>query len=1008
MKNKVYIWLLVLGMIFMYMPLSLLAQGGDEEVFGFHPNQDSKKARTEEGSVEDLEHQLRENHGISQYEADTPLQIGTTENRKVQALLQSGAGRYTGEDRVILIVEPKTEEDLISTMQVEELSEGEIEQKVGRMDVHSLAAEARAANLIQDRLIGKMRSDGIEFELMETRMYYLMNAFIVKTTFEQGLQIAERNDVEDVYLSEEYKKLLPTSAEVHMENSKDIIKATEAWRDFGVKGEGMVVAVIDSGMDPNHEAMQLSDPSTAAITKDDVEAFRRANNNDYFLDQAYWNPKVPVGFAIAKYDLKEETIASHGMHVAGTIAGNFPGNPTMGKPAFYGVAPEAQLIGINVFTHLGSTRSEYYLKALDYAFAFRADAVNMSLGRSVGTEQDIDPSILKALEKLASLGTIVAISAGNDGTVGFEIKNPPAENMDYGVIADPSLIEASLSVASMENTKVKAKKMDVQVDDGSSFQIPYRHSDNSSSTTETEPLEVVFCGQGFPQDFEGKDVSGKAVLVERGIISFEEKAGNALRATPKGQEPPKLLISYNNVSDELNRMSMGEATLRAVSTGKSHGLKIRALLEQGKKVTLRLTQEESFFDNGISGEMSTFSSWGPTPNYGFKPEITGPGGKIISTFNSVNGISHYGEMSGTSMSSPHLAGAAVLLKQKLMKDRGIVRETIGTEDPTVNHTELKHLIKNILMSTAVPIKDKVTGAHASPRQQGAGVANIHGALLTKAYLYDPTIEPRTAKINLKNIEENVSFPVAIQNFGDKDLTYRVSYTVQTDEVDQNGILTLRPKNLYHGEIGDKVTVKAQSSKTISVAFSLQEMAEELKNTFPNGCHIDGFVVFTPADEEQNQPELSIPFMGFFGDWERLPMTEESIYDLKEKNKMPHLAAQSNDDAYAFTHLYTEDFDVDGFNYYRVLGAEEEFSPKNINLDLIHRDKIAISPNQDRASDTAIYRANMYRNYQIEIEILEEKNGKEKVIAKPDLIDTYRGTKNFHWSRTSTGYSFWSW
>ena len=88
--------------------------------------------------------------------------------------------------------------------------------------------------------------------------------------------------------------------------------------------------------------------------------------------------------------------------------------------------------------------------------------------------------------------------------------------------------------------------------------------------------------------------------------------------------------------------------------------------------------------------MSDFSSWGPTPNLDFKPEITAPGGNIFSTFNN----NEYGLMSGTSMAAPHVAGGTALIYQRVDKDFG------------VTGSERYQLAKNLLMNTAKPVESE--------------------------------------------------------------------------------------------------------------------------------------------------------------------------------------------------------------------------------------------------------------------------------------------------------------
>lgn len=905
-------------------------------------------------------------------------------------LLKQSDGRYKDGDSIKILVEPRVEVEILANIGSDAASEAKLQAHAATMTDAKRADEKSIAQASQDKLIAALQEAHIKFELGNERLYFLLNAFTVTTTFAEAKKIATFPGVAGVDIMRQYR-MTP-----EMQNSVNIINAPQVWHDYGYKGEGMVVSVIDSGIDPEHEAMRLSDPGKVKLTKADAD--KVIHDLDIRTSEGYFNAKVPFAMALQLDHVKEANRVSHGMHVAGTIAGNYEGP----DKTFKGVAPEAQVIAFNVFNFLGGTGSELYLTALEYSYALRADAINMSLGKSVGTEQGVDPAVSKALQKLATIGTVVAISAGNDGTTGYELRNPAAENMDYGVVADPSLVSESLSVAALENTKLTSKSVDFS-GNGEEFSLSFKDSDNSTDFVLQEPTGIVFAGKGYAEDYANIDVSGKVVLVERGEISFEEKADNALASVPKSKPAPKLIIFYNNVSDSANAVSMAKSKLVGISIGKADGERVKAALAQDPNLQVKLTGEESVFDNPKSGSISDFSSWGPTPNYGMKPEITAPGGRIVSSINSENGKSYYSDMSGTSMSSPHVTGAVALLKEKLMKERNLSNRFGETPDAAVM-TTLKHDIKNILMSTAHPHVNAQTGAMSSPRQQGAGVLDILAAVKAEAYLYNPAnTQVRESKVNLRDIKDQVDFAVGIHNFGSSTLNYTVSYTVQTDLI-ENGYNTLTPKNLLKGDLG-AVSVAPGSDKELNVSFNLASVPEvqAYLQALPKGGHVDGFVIFTPDDN--SGPELSIPFMGFYGEWLKLPMAEQSIYELKKTGTLPAWQAFSNEEENAFTHLYTNDYDRDNNIYYRVLGTKDNFNPKNVDFSLVDGDKIAISPNGDGSGDNAILRTNMFRNYQIDVEILNEQG---EVIERPYLGPATYGTKNYKYGKVSTGYTFWRW
>ena len=126
---------------------------------------------------------------------------------------------------------------------------------------------------------------------------------------------------------------------------------------------------------------------------------------------------------------------------------------------------------------------------------------------------------------------------------------------------------------------------------------------------------------------------------------------------------------------------------------------------------------EGFWNRSeTAGQMSDFSSWGPTGSLTLKPEITGIGGNVLSAYGDGMGIA-----SGTSMSSPAVAASAALVRQYL-KDTDIPQE------------DYAHVTNCLLMSTATPILDEENGTLYFVRRQGAGMVNIGAAMDAEAYI----------------------------------------------------------------------------------------------------------------------------------------------------------------------------------------------------------------------------------------------------------------------------------
>lgn len=232
-------------------------------------------------------------------------------------------------------------------------------------------------------------------------------------------------------------------------DSDELITVPEAW-ESGYKGQGTIVAIIDSGLDVEHDVLHISDLSTAKYgSEEEIEAAKAAAGITY---GKWFNDKVVFGYNYVDGNtiLKEGEEASHGMHVTGIATGN----PTkaLGDEYIYGVAPEAQVIFLRVFSDLKSyTGPALYVRAIEDAVKLGADSINLSLGSTTGSEVNMDETLIAAIKAAQKAGVNVAISAGNDGVFGDSI-NPSAENPDYGLVGNPSTTQDVISVASYNNS----------------------------------------------------------------------------------------------------------------------------------------------------------------------------------------------------------------------------------------------------------------------------------------------------------------------------------------------------------------------------------------------------------------------------------------------------------------------------------------------------------------------------------------------------------------------------
>ncbi|MGQ7561009.1 S8 family serine peptidase [Streptococcus suis] len=731
-------------------------------------------------------------------------------------------------------------------------------------------------------------------------------------------------------------------------DSNTIITVPKVW-DSGYKGEGTVVAIIDSGLDVDHDVLHISDLSTAKYKSEkEIEAAKEAAGITY---GEWFNDKVVFGYNYVDVNtvLKEEDKRSHGMHVTSIATGN-PTQPVAGQ-LMYGVAPEAQVMFMRVFSDLkATTGAALYVKAIEDAVKLGADSINLSLGGANGSVVNMNENVTAAIEAARRAGVSVVIAAGNDGTFGSGHSNPSADYPDYGLVGAPSTARDAISVASYNNTTVGSKVINII---GLENNADLNYGKSSFDNPEKSPVpfeigkeyEYVYAGIGQASDFDGLDLTGKLALIKRGTITFSEKIANATAAGAVG------VVIFNSRPGEANVSMQLDDTAVAIPS-------VFIPLEFGEALAansykIAFNNETDIRPNPEAGLLSDFSSWGLSADGELKPDLAAPGGAIYAAIND----NDYANMQGTSMASPHVAGAAVLVKQYL-------QATYPTKSPQ----EIEALVKHLLMSTAKAHVNKETTAYTSPRQQGAGIIDTAAAISTGLYL---TGEDGYGSITLGNVEDTFSFTVTLHNITNEDKTLNYSTQLTTDTV-QNGLITLAPRLL--AEIpGGKVTVKANSSTTVTIKVDASSFAEELTGLMKNGYYLEGFVRFT--DVADGGDIVSIPYVGFRGEFQNLAVLEEPIYNLIADGKggfyFEPVTAQPDtvDISHHYTGLVTGSteliYSTDKRSDFAIktLGTfKNEAGYFVLELDESGKPHLAISPNGDDNQDSLAFKGVFLRNY----------------------------------------------
>ena len=423
-----------------------------------------------------------------------------------------------------------------------------------------------------------------------------------------------------------------------MENTARNLQGVQtAFKKYHLDGTGVLVSIIDTGIDPTHQDMKLDASAKQHLR---LQPTGKGNTTD----------KVPAGFNYADENdnFTDSGAEQHGMHVAGIVAanGDEQDSPASEHHRVDGVAPNAQLLAMKVFSNnpeAHGARDVDIVAAIEDSVKLGADIINMSLGSTNGFAGTSNATSI-ALKKAREAGSLPVISAGNSG-LNFSPSGGEDDALgkwDDATLGSPSSYPSAFSVASVENSNITQQAANWTGKDGKSHAVPYNLAIGSLIDAVSQH-ELVDAKKATVDDVKNLDLKDKYALVERGGITFTEKFKNAIAKGAKG------VIVYNHDKDSSMFIGMGGLekikNCFGASIPRSYALPILAALHNGEKVKIAFTDQFTTIVNPDNGKPSTFTSWGPTPELDFKPHIAGIGGNVWSTQNG----NKYTSMSGTSM-----------------------------------------------------------------------------------------------------------------------------------------------------------------------------------------------------------------------------------------------------------------------------------------------------------------------------------------------------------------------
>lgn len=758
------------------------------------------------------------------------------------------------------------------------------------------------------------------------------------------------------------------------------------------QGDGVLVAVLDTGLDYTHTAFSVDNFTTEneAFKLEDInriinekELSASTTTSNLKGEDVYVSKKVPYAYDYADKDTDVFPLDSaHGTHVAGVIAGK--------DSEITGVAPNAQLAIMKVFSDsTDGARTSYLLAALNDCVKLGVDVINMSLGSGAGfTTQDDDSRIEMIYDKIRETGISLITAAGNDDTaVAGSDKNgsnPLTSNPDSGVVGSPSTYEAALSVASVGGVKTPYFVFEDDI-------MYYTEASTSSAKPKNFVNDVLNAVGGVDSyNFEYVTIPGvgrrsdygesrefyqnKIVLVKRGETTFEEKVNIALRIMGAAG-----IIIYNNVSGNIS-MSVGADIGAVCSIAQDEGEKLAA----ARTGILKISKSQ------VAGPfMSDFSSWGPTSDLRIKPEITAHGGEIYSA---VPGQA-YDRLSGTSMAAPNMAGAAALIRQ-YVKDN---QDVFGKLDPE----NVTKRVNQLAMSTADIVRNK-NGLVYSVRKQGAGLVNIAKATTSSGYIstYEKDkegnlVEMDKSKLELgddKNRTGVYTMSFRINNITDSLVSYDLGSIVMTEGVSKtytshgdttvtkDGYLLSPDTSIVKVENGTNngtvVTVPARGSTEVTFRISLSDADKAyLNDSFQYGMYVEGYLTLKATSGAS--VDMSVPMLAFYGDWTEAPIFDEEYYDTNPDELNAGIDPEDKimEDAYA-TRIYGGYYS----DYIATLGTYPFIQNPAYTPIAANKEHIALS-NYEDGTASAINKINsiaagLLRNVkEWELQVVEDSTGK---------------------------------
>lgn len=676
----------------------------------------------------------------------------------------------------------------------------------------------------QEAIAQKISTQALKGEKLDVVWNLTLAANIISANVPYGKigEIEKVPGVERVFLETRYEPATAReddTAEPNMSTATSMTGVSAAYAD-GYTGAGTRIAIIDTGIDTDHETLtpealeyslsllaekngQSAQDYVASLNLLDAEEIAGvlpqlnvAKRGEFTADELYINTKVPFGFNYVDSTLDvthdNDSQSSHGSHVGGIAAANAyvpNGDGTFSKALekvlLQGVAPDAQIFAMKIFGKSGGAYEADYMAAIEDAILLGADAVNLSIGTSSVGYGNVDSAYQDIMTELQKSDVYVSISAGNNGAWPEETQSGGylySDDVSMASGGSPGTYAFSMSTASVDNVGQTDRYMTV---DGETI----FYSDGEIGFFDAPLVDIagdyeyiLIDGYGTAEDFAAlADVlPGKIAVCSRGGgVQFDTKANNAVN------NGAVATVVYNNEPNSMFYMMLDVyfEEVPCVSITMESGDLMRSaatpvtddagnVLYYKGKLTVNDDYAAVMYDPDYY-TMSDFSSWGVPGSLTMKPEITAPGGNIFSIDGKTEGGTSYEVMSGTSMAAPHGAGMAALVAQYI-RENGLEEKTGLTA---------RQLSQSLLMSTAVPVEEEANhGAYYSILKQGSGLADVGAAVESGSYILmgeDATASAADGKVKVElgddpNRTGHYSFSFTVNDLTGEERSFSLS------------------------------------------------------------------------------------------------------------------------------------------------------------------------------------------------------------------------------------------